>query len=238
MQKLNIFIRSAIFNIMFLIASIIFSISALLMLFMPSIYTLKVAKIWSKSSLWLLKHICHLDYKITGLENIPQNTHVVFASKHQSAWETVAYQTFLHPSVFMFKKELAFIPLFGIALLKAKNIPINRGHANKGMIKDLTNKFKDRLKNQNIIIFPEGTRTKPNTPANYKSGLSLITENIKTFVVPIAMNSGIYWPKKSFLKYPGTIQVHILPPIETGSMSHLDFQKKFVGIVEDEMKRL
>lgn len=236
---LSIKLKSILFNICFIIISIFFSLLSVFTLPLPRIWTIRIAYSWSCSSLWLLKKICNLNYTIEGLENIPNGKNVIFASKHQSAWETIAYQKFFMPSVFMFKKELTFIPFFGIALLRSGSIPVNRGHGNKHMITDLTNKFKDRLKNFNIVIFPEGTRSLPNSTPNYKSGLSLITQDLKdSYVMPIAMNSGLYWPKHSFVKYPGTIRVKILPPIKTGINDRHEFQNQLITAIEKEMKNL
>ena len=239
MSKLSLIIRSIIFNILFLFGSLLISASVIITLPLPAICTTRLAKIWSRYSLWALKKVCKLDYEIKGIENIPQNTKVILASKHQSAWETVAYQHFFYPTVFMFKKELLFIPFFGLAILKTGSIPVNRGHGSRKMIQDLSKKFKNRLTKANIIIFPEGTRTKPNAKPNYKSGLTLITDNLKdATILPIAMNSGTYWPKGSFIKYPGTIKMSILPPIKRGNLSHSEFQELLVNTIEDEMKKL
>ncbi len=239
MTKISLIIRSTIFNILFLIGSIILSFSVTIILPLPSKYTTYLAKIWSCYSLWILKHICKLDYKIKGIENIPHNTKVILASKHQSAWETIAYQKFFYPTVFMFKKELLFIPFFGLAIYKTGSIPVNRGHGTRKMIQDLSKKFKNRLTKSNIIIFPEGTRTKPNAKPNYKSGLSLITDNLKdAYILPIAMNSGKFWPKSGFIKYPGTITLSILPPIKRENLSREDFQKLLINSIENEMQKI
>ncbi len=232
---IGIIIRSIIFNFCYLFLSILFSVSALINMFGKPIYTLYVAKIWSKSSLFLLKHICKLDYKITGMENIPTNTNVIFASKHQSAWETVAYQAFFYPTVFMFKKELLFIPLFGINLLKSGNIPVKRGTTTKSTLKKLQTTFEKKLKSRNIIVFPEGTRTKIGETDQYKSGLSLIVKGLDTTIIPIAMNSGLFWGKKSFIKYPGTIEIYILKGIKTKNMSPKDIQEKLISAIETKM---
>ena len=139
----------------------------------------------------------------------------------------------------MYKKELAYIPLFGIAMLKTKNIPVDRGHGSIEMIKNLRNSFAKRLKKYNVVIFPEGTRTKPGAAPNYKPGLSLIIQGLKNVkVIPIAMNSGTCWPRQGFIKYPGVIEVHILPPIDTSNLSRNEFQEKLVEAIETEQSKL
>ena len=239
MKKFILIVRSTIYFVLFMITAIIFCISAVFTSILPSCITFTTARIWCRSTMFLLKVCCGIKYKVTGLENIPADEHVIFASKHQSAWETFAYQIFLRPCVFMYKRELAFIPLFGIAMVKTKNIPVNRGHGNKEMIKSLRTSFAKRLKKYSVIIFPEGTRTKPGAEPNYKSGLSVIIQALKDVkVVPIAMNSGVYWPKHGFIKYPGTIEVHILPAIKPADFSREEFQKKLVDTIETEQAKL
>lgn len=235
MQKL----RSLIFNILFILNTAFWSILGTLSLLFPKKVLIFISYMWSYTTLLLLKYICNIRYEVKGLENIPQNENVIFASKHQSAWETIAYPYILKNNIFVFKKELAYIPFFGLTLLKAGNIMVDRGASNKTTLNKLIKKFKKTLKYRNIIIFPEGTRTLPNTTTKYKSGLSIIAHNIENkYVVPIAINSGIYWPKNGFIKKPGTIKVHILPAIKTGILSKEEFQKLLTQQIEDETKKL
>ena len=150
MKKFILAIRSTIYFILFMITAIIFCVSAVFTSILPSVVTFTTARIWCRSIMFLLKVCCGIKYHVTGLENIPNGKTVIFASKHQSAWETFAYQIFLYPCVFMYKRELAFIPLFGIAMVKTKNIPVNRGHGSKEMIKSLRASFAKRLEKYNI----------------------------------------------------------------------------------------
>ncbi len=232
-------IRGLIFSIFFYINTALVSIIIILTLPFPSCVSRKIAKYWSYINLLLLRLICNIKYEIKGLENLPKDKHYIIACKHQSAWETVTLHQFFAPLVFLFKKELAYIPFFGLALFKTGAIAVDRGNGNKAMIKKLEQLFKLRLKHSNIIIFPEGTRSLPNSQPNYKSGISLITKNLQNeLVIPIALNSGLFWPKKGFKKYPGTIKVSILPAIQTGLLSVSEFQDKLVTSIENEMKNL
>ncbi len=236
---INTVIRSIIFNILFVITTAFFSILATLTIPLPKKTTLYISFFWSYCVIFLLKYICKIKYNVTGRHNIPKNQNVIFASKHQSAWETATYQYILRNCIFMFKKELAFIPFFGLTLIKAGNILVDRGNATKKTLNKLTKRFRETLEYRNIIIFPEGTRTTPNTDVKYKSGLSIITQNIENkWVVPIAINSGLFWPKHSFLKHPGTVEVHILPPIKTGSLPRDKFQEQLVSEIETEEKKI
>lgn len=233
------YIRSILFFIAFTIISLLLSLLSTILFFCPSKVILTIARYWSWATLFFLKYICKIDCEVTGRENIPANTYVIFASKHQSAWETVTYQYLLGNCVFMFKKELAFIPFFGVTLFKSGSILVDRNNTTKSSLKKLISNFKKKLKYRNIVVFPEGTRSLPNSPSQYKSGLSVIANKIENaFVVPIAINSGLYWSKKGFLKKPGTIKVHILPAIPTGKYSRDVFQEKLIQAIENEQNKL
>ena len=237
MQKptLNLILRSLLFYVLFYTIAIFFS-TFMAMFFFSSIAMLYIGKIWSKTILLLLKYICNLDYEITGLENLPKNKHYIIASKHQSVWETYAYQAFFFPTIFVMKKEILYVPMLNIDALIGGHILINRGKTTKSDLIHLTKTFEKRLKTKNITLFPEGTRTKVGETDKYKSGLSIITKNLNTTIVPVAMNAGNFWGKNQIVKYPGTIKVHILKPIETGTLKPIEIQQKLETAIETEMK--
>ena len=232
---LNLIIRSLFFYFVFYTIAIFFS-TFMALFFFSSIAMLYIGKIWSICILFLLKHICNLDYEITGLENIPTDKHFIVASKHQSVWETYAYQAFFFPTIFVMKKEILYVPMLNIDALIGGHIFINRGKTTKSDLIRLTKTFDKRLKTKNIVVFPEGTRTKIGETDKYKSGLSIITKGLDTLIVPVAMNAGSFWGKNSIIKYPGTIKVHILKPIETGTLKPTELQQKLITTIENEMK--
>ncbi|MDR2098670.1 MAG: 1-acyl-sn-glycerol-3-phosphate acyltransferase [Rickettsiales bacterium] len=232
-------LRSFLFSMLFYLASLAFSMLAMFALVLPRRAMLWMARMWSRSSLFLLRSVAGISYRVTGRENIPTGEHVIFASKHQSAWETITYQAILGNCVFMFKRELAFIPFFGLAMVKSGSIMVNRGATTRRGLEKLVARFGRALESHNVVVFPEGTRTKPGAPPAYKSGLAVIASALKEkWIVPIALDSGRYWPKRGFMKRPGTIRVRILPAIRTGSLTRLELAARIEAAIEGGMKDL
>ena len=167
---------------------------------------------WALALVWLLEHIIGLKYEVKGLENIPDEP-VVICCKHQSGWETLILQKFFRPIVFVAKKELFQIPFFGWGLKLAGTIGIDRKDR-LGASRQLLEIGGLRKKQGfSIAIFPEGTRIKPGLRGRYKLGGARIANTLEMPIVPVALNSGEFWPKNSFMKYPGTISVVIGKPI-------------------------
>ncbi|MCF7529146.1 lysophospholipid acyltransferase family protein [Neisseria lisongii] len=180
-----------------------------------------VALLWVRILNASLKHIIGLKYSVTGAENIPAAPAVICA-KHQSGWETLALQEIFPPQVYVAKKELFKIPFFGWGLKLVKTIGIdrnNRREANEQLLKQGLAR-----KNEGfwITIFPEGTRHPPGTHGKYKLGGARMAKMFEMDIVPVALNSGEFWPKNSFLKYPGTISVVIGKPIAHHSGSEAE----------------
>lgn len=189
----------------------IFLFTALLLLIAPTPFRIrhKVSTAWSRCNLWLLKNICGLDYRISGVENIPDET-CIFMVKHQSAWETIALFTILpHRIVWVLKRELMWLPVFGWALALNQPIAINRS-AGRAAVKQLIEKGINRLSNGNsIIIFPEGTRVAPGTRKRYGIGGALLALESRHPIVPVCHNAGVFWRRRDIRKYPGTIDIVI-----------------------------
>lgn len=167
-------------------------------------------------TMFFLRLFAGLKIEIRGKQYLKQEG-VIYASKHESALETYCMSLFIKKAVFILKKELTYIPFFGWAQHFYGMIPVNRaagGSAMKGMMKEA----KDRMsKGRPIIIFPEGTRCKPGTTKGYKPGLLFIAEQLDVPVVPVALNTGLFWAKNSFLRYPGTAVIEFMEPIKAGS---------------------
>ena len=171
-------------------------------LILPSYYLNKPVKIWISGTFILLKYVCNITHEIQGRENIPSES-VLVASKHQSAFETFALFFYLPNAIFIHKKQLFLIPIFGLYLKKINMISINRkGGAStmRLMLKKAKEKSFDGF---SIIIFPEGTRKKPGEKPDYKSGYVGIYNEIKKQILPVAVNSGNCWPKHTFIKKSG-----------------------------------
>ena len=182
-------------------------------LLLPSSYIRKPAKFWIKGVLIALKSICKVTYEIKGLENIPQEP-LIIVSKHQSAFETLALFYYIKKSFFIHKKQLFYIPIFGQYLLKSNMVAIDRSgqaHAMRKMLNDVKVKLDE---GSSIIIFPEGTRKIPGEKADYKTGFIGIYKIAKRKLLPIALNSGICWPKHRRIIKSGHITIQVLPTID------------------------
>ena len=173
--------------------------------------------------------LCGITIEVRGKEYITPG--VIFASKHESALETYCMSMFIKKAVFILKKELTYIPIFGWAQHFYGMIPVNRaagGSAMKAMMKEA----KDRMnKGRPIIIFPEGTRCKPGTTKGYKPGLLFIAEQLKAPVIPVALNTGLFWAKNSFLRYPGKVIIEFMEP-----MPEIADKKEFMAELEKRIE--
>ena len=235
-----------------LILSIIFSflvglLGALVpILFFPSFFIKnsyladKGARLWSVTSIWLLKKLCNVDYKIIGKENIPNNQPFIIACKHQSMWETIIMHLIFNRPVYAFKKELLKIPFYGWFVGKMSGIIVDRKGGAKAL-KYLISQAKQYLaKKQNIIIFPQGTRTPINSTTEqypYHSGIVALYSSLNTNVVPAALNSGFYWNKNQITKKPGIIIIEFLPSIKPG-LDKKEFLARLENIIETKSKQL
>ncbi|AGF75124.1 1-acyl-sn-glycerol-3-phosphate acyltransferase [Bartonella australis AUST/NH1] len=189
-----------------------------------------VPKTWARVTLFLQKYIVGTNYAIEGIENLPDGAYII-APKHQSEWETFGLVPHLDDPALIMKRELTWIPLFGWYMAKTGIIPINRTTPIKAL-KTIIKCAKQKAKQgRQILIFPEGTRRQPGQEPNYKSGVVALYNELGLQVVPIAHNAGLYWPRDNFRRYPGTIRIRILPPIESGLRKH-DFLDQLIQKTE------
>lgn len=175
----------------------------------------RLAVIWIRTILGMAKLCCGIDYEVEGLENIPQDQACIVLSKHQSAWETLSLRLILPMQTTLLKESLLWIPFGGWALATLRPIAINRNNqkqALKHLIEKGTACLKDGLW---VVVFPEGTRTFPGEEKKFNAGGAMLAHHSGYPVLPLAHNAGDYWPRYSFLKYPGTIKVKIGPLIDT-----------------------
>jgi 1-acyl-sn-glycerol-3-phosphate acyltransferase len=231
-----ILIRSLLFNIFFFANITILLIVALPILFMPRDFVFRIGKIWARSSLWLLKTICGTYVEFRGRENIPKGPFIV-AAKHQSAWETFALIMLFDDFCYILKRELTFIPLFGWYLWKADQIAINRAAGSSALAQAEEKARKIFAEGRRLFIFPEGTRRPAGAPPKYKFGVAHIYDACQVPCLPIALNSGLFWARRSLIKRPGTIIVDILPPIAPG-MEKQDFFAVLQNRLEEASERL
>lgn len=207
-----IYLRSLLFNIGMGIATVVFALLGLLTFPMPYIWRYRFIIQWSAFNLWWLKICCGISYQVEGLENIPRSPAIVM-SKHQSTWETLAFSQIFPPQAWVLKRELFWVPFFGWGLALLQPIAINRGSGRKAMASIIT-QGRDRLdKGRYVIVFPEGTRMAPGKRGRYGIGGAVLAESSGYPILPVAHNAGEFWPRRSFVKYPGTIRVVIGPVI-------------------------
>ena len=229
-------IRSIIFYLLLFIWTFFLGIFSLPYLLLPSSHLRNLANLWISGILQLLRLTCNITYEIKGKENIPNNA-VIVASKHQSAFETLLLFKLIKNSIFIHKRELFFIPIFGLYLKKSNMISINRSEGINAMRKML-NEVKQRISNgYSIIIFPEGTRKKTDEPPDYKTGIAGIYKESNSEVLPVAINSGLYWPKHTFIKKPGKIIIKFLKLIPS-QLEKSEFLKKIESVIEEETNKI
>lgn len=195
---------------------------------------------WSRLMLRLAAVVVGLDYEVRGRTNIPQ-TPALFAIKHQSAWDTLAVASLLDSPVVVLKRELFWIPFYGWYARRAGMIAINRS-AGAGALRGMLRAARAAIaKGRPIVIFPQGTRTMPASlggePKPYQPGVAALYGDLSVPVIPVALNSGLFWSRRAFCKHPGRIVVEFLPPIPPG-LSKRDFLAQLGTAIESATDRL
>jgi 1-acyl-sn-glycerol-3-phosphate acyltransferase len=210
-----IFARSLIFNVLFYLTLILFLVLGAGFFITPRKWSIRALQAWAKTSVWLLRVICGTKMDVRGHENIPQGACMV-AGKHHSFWETFAILPLFDDPCFVLKKQLTYIPLFGWFALKFKMIAVDRS-AGSAALRDLIASAKREVaRPRQIIIMPEGTRRRVDDPPDYKSGPAALYGQLNVACVPFGLNSGLFWPRRKFLRFPGTIVVEFCKPIQPG----------------------
>ena len=233
-----LFLRSLLFNLFLYAGIVIVFLIAIPALFLPTKITLLFGKFLGYYVVFIVRIFLNTKVEFKGIENIPKNEKYFFASAHQSMFETFALQSILDYPVFILKKELLKIPLFGLYLKKIKSIEITRDTTTKENL-NFFEKIAAIIKNENrpLLIFPQGTRVKVGEKVPFKKGVGRIYETLSISCVPIALNSGNVWPKKGIFKYPGKITVSFLNPIKPG-INKEDFVKNLEKTIYDEISNI
>ena len=230
-------LRSALFSLGIFLITPIYAVIALLTFPFSPINRYRIISGWAHSILWWLRMTCGIRYRVLGAENIPATPCIVL-SKHQSAWETIAFQQIFPPQVWVMKRELLRLPFLGWGLAMTSPIAIDRG-AGREALKQLVTQGKDRLKQGFwVVIFPEGTRIPPGKKGKYHIGGAWLASHAEATVVPVAHNAGEFWGKNSFVKKPGTITVSIGKPIQTADLAPDDLNRIVETWIENEMEHL
>jgi 1-acyl-sn-glycerol-3-phosphate acyltransferase len=228
---------SLLFLIGQVLATLIFAPLALLIFPLPLRQRYKIMTGWGRFVVWWLEKTCNITYEVEGLENIPSGAAIIL-SKHQSAFETVVFQKIFPIQVWLLKRELFFIPLFGWALASLEPIAINRNKRRQAM-QELIEQGTERLsRGLSVVIYPEGTRVAPGKRERYRVGGALLAEKSGYPVVPVAINSGKFWARNSFIKKPGTIKIVIGPVIESKGKDYKEINELVEEWIEGQMLNL
>jgi 1-acyl-sn-glycerol-3-phosphate acyltransferase len=231
-----IWLRSALFSVLALLWTAILSLLYLPLLLAPRRLMQRAAALWCLGLITLVGVCCGLRWRVIDRENLPEGAAVI-AAKHQSAWDTLIFHVLVDDPVFVLKRELLEVPLLGWYMRKAGSIAVDRAagfRAMKGMLPKVERALADGAK---VIVFPEGTRTAPGQRRPYQPGIAAIYARVDAPIVPIALNSGMFWSRRGFLKFPGLITLQILPPMPRG-MHRTDFMDELERRIEATTERL
>ena len=236
MSRSILFLRSLVFAVLMVIATVIWACACFLFFPLPYRQRYWAISRWNVFVIWAARHICGIQYQFKGFENLP-DAPVILLSKHQSAWETIFLLcTMPRPLIFVFKKELLYVPFFGWGLAMLRMIAINRSKTRDAMAQVIATGKKRLADGQWVIMFPEGTRTQVGKQGAYKGGGAYLAIGTATPVVPIAVNSGDCWPRNAFIKKPGMITVSIGEPISPEGHNAQSLMREVEKWIESEMR--
>lgn len=230
-------LRSGLFALALLVVTPLFAILSLCTAPLPRHARYRFISGWAAIMLWLLRHLCGVSWSVEGREHLPARPAVILA-KHQSAWETLAFQMIFPPQVHVLKRELLWIPFFGWGLALMSPIAIDRARG-LAALRQIARKGKERLEQGFwVVIFPEGTRVAPGNKRKYQLGGAWLATHAGAPVVPVAHNAGRAWPRNSFLRYPVHITVRIGPAIESAGRDPNAVNAQAEAWIEAQQKTL
>lgn len=237
-SKVELVIRAFIFSVYSLSTMIPYSFLCLLSLPFPLWMRWKLIRGYLRAYFFMLEKICHLNYKIEGLENIPKQRAGIILSKHQSTWETFILPLIFHEPAIILKRELFWVPFFGWGLAMSDPIAIDRKNKTTAM-QQIIVKGKKRLdEGRWILVFPEGTRVPPGVVGHYRLGGARLATETGYPVIPVAHNAGRFWGRRQFTKQPGTITMVIGPLIETEGRTPEEVLKLAKDWIESTVSRI
>ncbi len=229
--------RSVLFTTFLFVSTFFYAIVVLLVGWLPSHRLYAVARSWSRTQLWMLEKLCGLSYSVEGLDHVPEGAHVSMW-KHSSAWETIAQASILPPQAWVLKRELMWIPMVGWAVRCLKPIAINR-KAGASAVNQVLDQGAQRLKEGLwVLIFPEGTRVAPGEVRKYGISGALLASRAGCKIVPVAHDAGEFWPRRGWLKRPGTITVRIGPPIDAAGREPRELNEQVRAWIESQLASL
>ena len=223
-------IRALLFTLVFYINTAVFLILGSPLLLAPRSWAMAGLKAHARASLFWQRLIVGTRLEVRGLENLPAGACLV-AAKHQSAWDTFALVPLLADPAIVMKAELGLIPFYGWFSHKFRHVLVRRDRG-PAALRQLIRDAKDRAaQGRQVLIFPEGTRRAPGAPPDYKPGVVALYEGLELPCVPVALNSGLFWPRRSLQRHPGTIVVELLPAIQPGQN-----RKHFKSLLESQIE--
>jgi len=231
-----ILLRSVLFNLLFFIGSATMAVLILPLALGPRRILMQTVQWWARGIVLLLRVVCDIRVRVTGLEHLPPGPALV-AAKHQSAFDTVVWLWLLPNPVYVLKRELLHIPVYGWLARRTGMIPVDRTAGATAMRQLLRAGTTAAGEGRQIVIFPEGTRVAPGARVPYLPGVVALAAATGVPVVPAATDSGLSWGRRSFLKRPGTITVALLPPLPPG-LNRAATMEALVGAIEPETDRL
>ena len=237
-SRINIFIRSLLFSAFMSIYTIFYSFLSVSLFPFPLRYRFAMIMAWTRTMIWVLKTICHVDYTVEGWENIPKDRNGVIMCKHQSTWETFFIPGHFFQPAIILKRELLFVPFFGWGLATIDPIAINRSDRRSAMDQIIAKGKKCLDAKRWVLVFPEGTRIAPGAVGKYRVGGARLATATGYPILPIAHNAGRFWPKRGFIKTPGTIKVVIGPLIETKDRSPEEVLHETKAWIENTMQTI
>ena len=233
---MQLFVRSLVFNLLFYVAMILWMIALLPTILLPRGVLWAVIRAWSRFARGLLRVVANIRVEVRGRENLP-HTGVLVASKHQSVFETICLIDLYSDPAFIMKRELGWVPLFGWLAKKGGSIFVDRSRGREALVAMTARAAEEAAKGRPIVIYPEGTRRAPGAEPAYKQGIAVLYGKLGVPLVPVALNAGLFWPRRGFLRFPGTIVVEFLAPIPPGRPQGEVFLELQRGI-EDASDRL
>lgn len=229
-------LRSLLFNLLFYATMVVLMILGLPTILGGRRAVLALARLWGAISVWLLATICGLRLEYRGVDNIPAGG-VIVAVKHQSFLETFALLKYAPDFAIILKRQLTYIPLFGLYLIVSKQIAIDRGRGRRSLLQIVAAAKLVLAAGRQIFIYPEGTRRLPGAPPQYKSGVAALYAGTRAACLPVAVNTGLYWRRRSFLRRPGVAVIEYLPPMPPG-LARIEFATRLQKTIESACDRL
>lgn len=233
----NLLLRSLLFSIGMITSTGVVALLVVFGFFLPFTQRYRLSQLWSRFNIWWLRVTCRIDYQLSGVEHIP-NQPVIVMAKHQSTWETVFLQQYLPPMAWVIKRELLWLPFFGWAMALLRPIAINR-RAGASSVKQVIRQGVEHLRQgQWVLIFPEGTRVAPGARQRYGMGGAVLAVHSGCPVLPVALNAGEFWPRRGFIKRPGTVQVVFGPLLDSNGRSPQELTRQVEEWIENAMTRI